>query len=58
MTIVLGSLIAVLGVALIVATIARGGGPAATGIVVGAALTVFGGGRAYLAAGARSHDRP
>ena len=57
-TIVLGALIALLGLALIVSTIVRGGGPAAIGVIVGAALAVFGAARAYLALGARSHERP
>ena len=55
MTIVLGSLTALLGIAMIVATIGRGGGPVALGIVVGAAFTVLGCARVYLAAGPRDH---
>jgi hypothetical protein len=56
-TIVLGSLTAVLGVAMIVATVARGGGPTAVGIVVGAAFALLGSARVYLAAGPRSQRR-
>jgi hypothetical protein len=56
-TILLGTVIAALGAVLIVSTVARGGGPTATGIVVGAALLMFGCARVYLAAGMRSHDR-
>jgi hypothetical protein len=55
-TIVLGTLTALLGVAMIVATVGRGGGPTAVGIVVGAAFAVLGGARVYMAAGPRSHD--
>ena len=54
MTLVLGSLTALLGVAMIVATLARGGGPLTVGIVVGVLFTVLGSARAYLAAGPRS----
>ena len=58
LTIVLGSLTALLGVAMIVATIARGGGATAIGIVVGVAFALLGAGRVYLAAGARQEPRP
>ena len=47
---VLGLVLLGLGVALIVTTLARGGGPLATGVVVGVALAAFGGARTYLAA--------
>ena len=57
MTLVLSSLLALLGVAMIVATIARGGGPLARGIIVGAAFTLLGCARVYLAAGPRSQRR-
>jgi uncharacterized membrane protein HdeD (DUF308 family) len=56
MTLVLGALTALLGIAMIVATAARGGGPTAIGILLGAAFTVIGCARVYFAAGARSHD--
>jgi hypothetical protein len=58
MTLVLGSLTALLGVAMIVATIARGGAPTALGIVLGAAFALIGSARVYLAAGPRTHRRP
>lgn len=58
MTIVLGAVTALLGVAVIVTTIANGGGPTAVGILLGAALTLVGAARIYLAAGSRSHDVP
>jgi hypothetical protein len=48
-TIVLSALTAALGLAMIVSTIARGGGPAAVGVLLGAALMVVGGARFYLA---------
>ena len=38
-----------LGVAMIVTTLARGGGGLALGVVVGAAFVVLGAGRLYLA---------
>jgi drug/metabolite transporter (DMT)-like permease len=47
---VLGLLLVVLGVALVVTTVARGGGPLATGVVVGVGIAAFGGARTYLAA--------
>jgi hypothetical protein len=47
---VLGLVLVVLGVALVVTTLARGGGPLATGVVVGVALAAFGAARTYLAA--------
>jgi hypothetical protein len=50
-TVVFGSLTALLGVAMIVITIARGGGPVALGILVGVAFLVLGCARVYLAAG-------
>ena len=47
---VLGLVLVVVGVTLIVTTLARGGGPLATGVVVGTALAAFGGARTYLSA--------
>jgi hypothetical protein len=46
---VLAALLLFVGLTLVVTTIARGGGPLAMGVVVGAALAVLGVGRAYLA---------
>lgn len=46
---VFGALICVLGVGLVIATVARGGGPLALGVIVGAAFVVLGAGRLYLA---------
>jgi hypothetical protein len=57
MTIALGCALAALGVAMIVATIARGGGAMTVGILVGVAFTLIGCGRVYLALGPRSQRR-
>jgi hypothetical protein len=45
----LGCLIAILGVAMVVATLARGGGPLALGVVLGVLFAVLGAARVYLA---------
>jgi drug/metabolite transporter (DMT)-like permease len=50
----LGSLIAVLGVAMVVTTLARGGGPLALGVVLGVLFAVLGSARVYLAGPRRS----
>jgi hypothetical protein len=44
-----GFLISGLGVAILVSTVARGGGPLALGVIVGVAFILLGAGRAYLA---------
>ena len=54
MTVVFGSLTALLGVAMIVATTARGGGPTAVGVLLGVAFALIGCARVYLATGSRS----
>jgi hypothetical protein len=46
---VLGLALCALGVAMVVTTLARGGGLLAIGVLVGAAFAVLGAGRAYLA---------
>ena len=56
MTLVLGGLTALLGVAMIVATTVSGGGPTAVGVLLGAAFTLLGCARVYFAAGSRSDD--
>jgi hypothetical protein len=56
MTLVFGSLTALLGVAMIVVTAARGGGPTAVGVLFGIALALIGCVRVYFAAGWRSDD--
>jgi hypothetical protein len=45
--------IALLGVAMVVSTLIRGGGPLALGVVLGALFAVLGCGRLYLAGGLR-----
>ncbi|MEA2437493.1 MAG: hypothetical protein QOF65_2049 [Thermoleophilaceae bacterium] len=54
----LGMLIALLGVAMVATTLARGGGPLAIGVVVGVLFTVLGAARAYLAGGVRPRRDP
>ncbi|HEX8744312.1 MAG TPA: hypothetical protein VF712_14370 [Thermoleophilaceae bacterium] len=46
---VLGLVICLLGVAMVAATLARGGGPLSVGVLVGVAFAALGAGRAYLA---------
>ena len=46
---VLGAVICLLGIVLLVSTLARGGGPLALGVLVGVAFTLLGAGRVYLA---------
>ena len=46
---VLGGLLFVIGVAMVVSTLARGGGPLAVGVVGGAMLAILGLARLYLA---------
>jgi hypothetical protein len=46
---VFGAVTCVLGAAMIVAALVRGGGPLALGVVVGAGFLVIGAGRLYLA---------
>jgi uncharacterized membrane protein YccC len=46
---VFGALTCALGAAMIVATLVRGGGPLALGVVVGTGFVVIGAGRVYLA---------
>jgi hypothetical protein len=48
---VLSVVLLMLGVALVVSTLARGGGPLAVGVVFGVALAVLGAGRLWLARG-------
>jgi hypothetical protein len=47
--VLLGSLTCLIGVALIVTTLANGGGPLAVGFVVGVLFTLLGAGRVFLA---------
>ena len=46
----LGFLLVILGLALVVSTLARGGGILAVGVLLGVGLAAFGGARVYLAA--------
>jgi hypothetical protein len=45
----LGAVICLLGVAMIVSTLVRGGGPLALGMIAGAAFVLLGAARVYLA---------
>lgn len=45
----MGGLLAVLGIAIVAVTVARGGGPLALGVVFGTLLALLGAGRALLA---------
>ena len=47
---VFAALIGLIGIALVVTTLAGGGGPLALGVVVGLAFLAIGAGRLYLAA--------
>jgi hypothetical protein len=47
----MSALIVLIGVALLVSTIARGGGPLATGVLLGLLFVAAGAGRLYLARG-------
>jgi hypothetical protein len=46
-----GALIALLGVAMVITTLIRGGGPLALGVVLGTLFAVLGAARVYLAGG-------
>ena len=48
-TLVTSALLLVLGVAMVVSALARGGGPSALGVVLGTMLAVLGAGRLWLA---------
>jgi hypothetical protein len=48
-TLAFGVLVVVLGMAMITLSVARGGGVASYGVVVGIAFTLLGAGRLYLA---------
>jgi hypothetical protein len=45
----LGAALCLLGVAMVVATLARGGGPLALGVIVGVLFALLGAARAFLA---------
>jgi hypothetical protein len=46
---VLGTLLVLVGVAMVVSALARGGGPLALGVVLGTLLALLGAGRVWLA---------
>lgn len=48
-TVAMGTILLVLGVAIVVRTVAGGGGPLALGVLVGAALALLGAARVFLA---------
>jgi hypothetical protein len=50
-TVVLSGLIMLVGVAMVVSALARGGGPLALGVVLGTMLALIGAGRLWLARG-------
>lgn len=45
----LAALLVVLGLAVVVSTVVRGGGPMSVGVVMGVVIAVFGAARLYLA---------
>jgi hypothetical protein len=49
----MSTLMVIIGVALVVSTLARGGGPLAIGVLLGVLFVAAGAGRFYLARGAR-----
>jgi hypothetical protein len=53
---VLAALVVLLGVAVLVSTIARGGGPLSVGVLMGFGLAAFGAARLYLS-GVMRDDR-
>lgn len=46
---VLGALLVIIGIAMVVSALARGGGPLALGVVLGTMLALLGAGRIWLA---------
>lgn len=52
-TLVLSALLVVVGIAVVVSALARGGGPLAIGVVLGIGIAAFGAGRLWLARGGR-----
>jgi hypothetical protein len=54
---VLSAVMVVLGVAILVSTIARGGGPLATGILLGLLFVAAGAGRLYAERAREQHRR-
>jgi len=54
----MGALIFVLGVVIVVVTLARGGGPLALGVVLGVLFALLGAARFYLATRQEPRSRP
>jgi hypothetical protein len=54
----LSLLLCVVGVAMVVSTLARGGGPLALGVVVGVLFTALGAARLWLARSAEAGSEP
>ena len=52
----IGSLTCLIGIALVVTTLASGGGPLAVGVVVGVLFALLGAGRVILAVRSRPHS--
>ena len=52
-TVVLSVLLVILGLAMVVSTVVRGGGPLSAGIVLGLLFVVAGAGRLYVSRGGR-----
>jgi hypothetical protein len=52
-TVLIGSLTCLIGIAMVVTTIARGGGALSVGIVVGVLFALLGAGRVFLAGRSR-----
>jgi hypothetical protein len=46
---ILGALLVVIGIAMVVVTLVRGGGPLAAGVLLGLLLAALGAGRVWLA---------
>jgi hypothetical protein len=57
-TVAIGSLTCVVGLAMIVTTLARGGGPLAVGFIVGVLFALLGAGRVVLARRSRPRSGP
>ena len=53
---ILGALLVVIGVAMVVSALARGGGPLALGVVLGTMLALLGAGRVWLASAHSGDD--
>jgi hypothetical protein len=53
---VLGALVLLLGIAMVVSTLARGGGPLSLGVVLGVVFAAAGAARLYLAAAFRDES--